>query len=292
MSTSTAVRPIFTFGIEIEILVKPKKDTDVYPRLIASHFDPALQPGHGVDEVKAERNRTAIRRVLAGAMTNFGIETSIAGNNYEIWDVKREGSLNEVADARGGGYWAIELVSRILSTDNPGWAKEVNDVFETVWNYFDVQLTKGCSMHVHVAPKPKWEMSSLRDIMKATGVFDDAITKIMPASRKANPWARSNFRDGPEPTDKAQPALKKAFDEVPSKAWGPLFALFDSVKMRQAILLTWGQDRNVSWNLAPLSQCGTIEFRRPPGVRTAVDAQKWATFAVAFVCAATATQSD
>lgn len=43
----------------------------------------------------------------------------------------------------------------------------------------------------------------------------------------------------------------------------------------------------MAWNLASLQKCGTVEFRRPPGVKTPADAQKWATFAVAFVCAAT-----
>jgi hypothetical protein len=319
MSTSTTVRPRFTFGIEIEILVKPKKGTRVYKDMLKHHFDQALQPAKGVDEDKKERNRTAIRLALAENLTDSaGIPAKIEGSGYDTWYIKKEGSLDEVVDARGGGgycksgsqktrhkHWfqqhrltcrsigAIELVSHIFESDDPLWAAEVHDIFEFVWDNFDVLLTRGCSMHVHVAPKPDWTVLPLRNIMKATGVFDDAIMKIMPAVRKENPWARSNFRDGPRDNplgeDKATPGLKNAFDEVPSRAWRPLFALFDKIKMVNAALLTWGQSRNVSWNLASLQKCGTVEFRRPPGVDTPADAQKWAAFTVAFACAATQT---
>ncbi|KAK3297109.1 uncharacterized protein B0H64DRAFT_473261 [Chaetomium fimeti] len=290
MSTTATVRPHFNFEVEIELLVKPKEgNTKLYRDLKASGFDPALKPGHDADKKKAERNRTEIRKALAAALTVCDVEAKIDGASYETWYVKEEGSLSEVADERGGGYWAIKLVSKIMSTDEENWADDLENVFQVVLTNFDVLLTKGCSMHVHVAPGPKWNVTSLRNFMKATGVFDDAITKIMPAERKKNPWARSNFHDGPGPADKAQPALKKAFDEVPSKAWKPLFAVFDKIEMTN-VLLTWGQVREVSWNLASLHKSETVEFRRPPGVKTAAAAQKWATFAVAFVCAGT--QSD
>ena len=142
-------------------------------------------------------------------------------------------------------------------------------------------------MHVHISPKPNWDALSLRNLMKAAGVFDDAITKIMPADCKENPWARSNFHDGPKAEDKVPPKMKRAFDEVPAKIWEPFFAHFDNAKMKAHLLLEWGQSRNVTWNLASLDRCGTVEFRRPPGVTAAANAKKWAAFVVAFVCAAT-----
>ncbi|KAH6855005.1 hypothetical protein B0I37DRAFT_45119 [Chaetomium sp. MPI-CAGE-AT-0009] len=289
MSTTTTVRPIFTFEVELEMLVKPKVGTRLYTKLRALNFDPALQPGPGVDDDKKEKNRKAIREALAETLTLAGIATNINGSDYEMWDVKKGPSLSEVVDARGGGYWAIKLVSGILSTDNPHWAQEIHDVFAVVLGSFDILLTEGCSTHVHVEPNPEWTMSSIHGLMKATGVFDDAIMKIMPAERKMNPWARSSFRDGPLPTDKAQPELRKLFEEVPTKTWKPLFAVFERIKTINAVLLTWGQERNVSWNFGCLTTCKTAEFRRPPGVKTAADAQKWAAFTVAFVCAATKT---
>lgn len=88
----------------MEMLVKAKEGTDVYEDLEALRFDPALRPGPGVDKEKAKRNRTAIRTALASALTNFGIAAEIDGAGYGTWYVKEEGSLSEVADARGGGY--------------------------------------------------------------------------------------------------------------------------------------------------------------------------------------------
>lgn len=179
---------------------------------------------------------------------------------------------------------SVELVSRVLNTKTSDWSGEIGRVFDAMWDNFDILVSRGCSMHVHVAPEPQWTAGALRDLVKATGVFDDAIMRIMPADRKMNPWARSNFRD--LGADKAQPALKKAFDEVPAKTWKSLFDVLDKIKMVQSALLIWGQTRYVSWNLAPLTSSGTVEFRRPPGVGTPADAKKWVAFTLGFVCAA------
>jgi hypothetical protein len=125
------------------------------------------------------------------------------------------------------------------------------------------------------------------------GVFDDAIMKIMPKDRKMNSWARSNFRDIINEKDKtiekkAYTPLKEAFNQVPTKAWRPLFDHFDKrIKMKDhAAHEGQDNDRGVSVNFIPLKQCGTVEFRRPPDIKTAADAQKWAAFAVAFASAA------
>ncbi|RYO99400.1 hypothetical protein DL764_006822 [Monosporascus ibericus] len=51
-----------------------------------------------------------------------------------------------------------------------------------------------------------------------------------------------------------------------------------------------GSDRCMSWNFSNVTdECGTIEFRRPPGVGSAANARHWAGFALAFVSQAMAT---
>jgi hypothetical protein len=150
----------------------------------------------------------------------------------------------------------------------------------------DIMLSGGCSMQVHVArPGLQWSIPALSSLMKATGVFDDAIMKIMPADRKMNPWARSSFRDIP-PGLMAEAPIKKAFDEVPTRTWRPLFDIFDKVRTNADVLSTLGNKPSVSMNFAALDITGTVEFRRPPAVKTATEAQKWIAFTVAFVCAA------
>lgn len=195
------------------------------------------------------------------------------------------------------------MVSPILHSGDASWPTDLETIFRTLDANYHILLTKGCSMHVHVAPKAKdeqapsgsqWTRSDLCLVIKATGVFDDAIMKIMPADRKNNVWARSNFRRLTDPTTNkvkgpSNEKLRNAFERVPNDGWRPFFDIIDKPKGRltQALLreLEMAQDREVSMNFSTISSYGTVEFRRPPGVNTSADAQKWAAFAVAFVCA-------
>ncbi|KAL2165947.1 hypothetical protein VTG60DRAFT_3567 [Thermothelomyces hinnuleus] len=251
-------------------------------------FQEALLPT-SKDETAKNHNREAIREVTAELITASGYTAATSGGGYGRWYVKDERSLDEVV-IEGAGYWRIELVSRVLNTKER-WTNELHEVFGVLLTNFDIHLTKGCSMHVHVAPVPTWTGQSIRDFLKATGVYEMAIQHIMPPDRKHNPWARSNFQDGPLPKDKAKKELREAFERAKTEAWQHFFTYIDQIGsgnlFKQFALFTWGQERDVSWNLAPLDNCGTVEFRRPPGVKTASEVQNWAAFTLAFVSAAT-----
>jgi hypothetical protein len=162
-------------------------------------------------------------------------------------------------------------------------------------------------MHVHAAPKGGWNMPALHSVMRGIAVFDEAITKIMPAERKQNPWARSNFhkpqaKTADKTTDKTTDKAKdKAtgsvavvpvtvdpvalFQSVREDSWKPLFDFFLTITMKGKIGLLLGDDRAVSMNFMPITNedCGTIEFRRPPGVKTAAAAKRWTAFTMGFV---------
>ncbi|RYP76041.1 hypothetical protein DL769_003698 [Monosporascus sp. CRB-8-3] len=187
------------------------------------------------------------------------------------------------------GFWRVELVSRAMTTSEP-WQQEVNDVFRTLTRNYDILLTKGCSMHVHVSPRLtpeiRYTMPQLRGILKAIAYYDQSITKIMPADRKNNEWAMSNFL-----APNTLKAVKDAYAAVPRAGWVPLFALYDKIRMVQNIHRELhGSDRYMSWNFSNVTdECGTIEFRRPPGVDSAVKARHWAGFALAFIAQGMAT---
>jgi hypothetical protein len=138
--------------------------------------------------------------------------------------------------------------------------------------------------------------------MRGIAVFHEAITKIMPADRKQNPWARSNFhkpqaKTADKTTDKTTDKAKdKAtgsvavdpialFQSAREKSWKPLFEFFLTITMKGKIGLLLGNDRAVSMNFMPITNedCGTIEFRRPPGVKTAAAAKRWTAFTMGFV---------
>ncbi len=170
------------------------------------------------------------------------------------------------------------------------WIANLKAVFKALQTSFAIQVNRSCSMHLHVKPVQGWHPQEVKSLAKAAAVFDDAITKIMPADRKASPWARSNFHDVNSliPLTNIEKRLVAEFSQVGRKAWRHLFDRFDTrLRRNEDIPQVLGDQRSVSMNFLPVNNgdCGTIEFRRPPGVRTAQEAQRWAGFAVAFMSA-------
>jgi hypothetical protein len=71
---------------------------------------------------------------------------------------------------------------------------------------------------------------------------------------------------------------------VPTKGWKYLFDYLGRIRDNASIPAILGSDHSVSMNLKPINNgnCGTVEFRRPPGVAAFRDAKQWVVFALAF----------
>ena len=187
----------------------------------------------------------------------------------------------------------VEIVSNVIPAKS-NWLLNLGLVFEALHGSFNVKLTIGCSMHVHVSPRgpedtgndKKYTIAQIKGIMKAVFFFDDAITRIMPADRKENAWAISNAK-----APKTPARVRNAYSAVNQKSWGPLFAIIDKVKSTGAVNIELAGNRYMSWNFGNLAdQCGTVEFRRPPGVDSADKAMYWVAFTLGFVAGALSTQ--
>lgn len=140
-------------------------------------------------------------------------------------------------------------------------------------------------MHVHVSPygTGKYNIDQVKRILKAVVYYDAPMTKIMPADRKANLWAQSNVE--------SISAWRTAYHQVPQNKWAPLFDRFDRHKMIPHLLHDMGGNRYLAWNFFNLTDsCGTVEFRRPPGVNNAAHAMHWVAFALGFLANAIAIQ--
>ncbi|KAG9253975.1 uncharacterized protein F5Z01DRAFT_687403 [Emericellopsis atlantica] len=142
-------------------------------------------------------------------------------------------------------------------------------------------------MHVHVSPgttpELRYQLPEVKQILKAISYYDEAVTKIVPADRKNNPYAESSF------TGLASPAkLRQRFKDVPTLGWTPLFQLFDEQRSKQHVQLeVMTSQRYVSWNFGNLTTtCGTVEFRRQPGVKTAKEAKHRVGITLGFIRAA------
>ncbi|KAF7587319.1 hypothetical protein BBP40_007404 [Aspergillus hancockii] len=82
--------------------------------------------------------------------------------------------------------------------------------------------------------------------------------------RKANEWAESNVSKWH--------IWRAGYATVLQETWAPLFGSIDALG---SVCL-----RNFSH---VLNHCGTVEFRRPPGVDNSADAKHWIAFSPGFV---------
>jgi hypothetical protein len=143
-------------------------------------------------------------------------------------------------------------------------------------------------MHIHVSPLGSaFSAEQLRGISKGVCYYDDATTKVLPAERKNNPWAKSNvFGRGASVSQK----LKRAYRQVVSgKSWVHLFKMLDKVAPSSVYDTLSAGSRYMAWNFQNITKpCGTIESRRPPGVDSAAKASHWVAFTLGFVVQALA----
>ncbi|KAI0197542.1 hypothetical protein F4808DRAFT_473724 [Astrocystis sublimbata] len=282
--------PYLVFGLEMESLIRPRS-RNVFTNLAQRNWDDEMMPcsNSTKDTRDHRRNRSIMREQIAYDLQRNNVraisgEAALDTEDFRQWTIADESSLNEVGD-----FWRVEFVSRaFLTTEN--WQVEVDKVFEVLQEDWEIHLTHGCSMHVHVSPGimvdgfmkgQRYTIEHLRRLVKAIALFDDATTKIMPRERKENPWAESNFQGSKVPIQ-----LKQLYSLVPAQTWAPLFNRIDQLKWPNLVFQALGENRYLSWNFSNISDSGTVEFRRPPGVINAVQAKHWVAVALGFVSSA------
>ncbi|EGC47117.1 conserved hypothetical protein [Histoplasma capsulatum var. duboisii H88] len=156
---------------------------------------------------------------------------------------------------------ANELTLRVASVP----AKTVASAY-TVWTIADEPSLEERSRY----------SSQLKSLIKGIIYYDEPVTVIMPADRKYNVWALPDVGE--------IEVWKKGVSDVTAKTWAPLFAKIDEPIMKQSILLGLCESRYLSWNFQNIgSACGTIEFRRPPALKSATEAIHWISFTLGFV---------
>ncbi|KAK2757257.1 hypothetical protein FQN54_004771 [Arachnomyces sp. PD_36] len=258
------------FGIEMEFLLKPKPIMSQTLRDYGFKNEIPTRSQDTEDTKDQNNNRTAIRASLVKLLRAAEIPATLNPGDYQQWTPVDERSLDERP-----GFWRCEIVSRILDTGT-NWQDEIDQVFDTLTENCEILLTPGCSMHVHVTPNTgKFNIDQIKRILKGVIYYDTPMTRIMPADRKKNIWAQSNV-------EVCRP-WRDACLQVSQKKWAPLFDDIEKHKMMQHIVHAT-LDRHVAWNFQNLTgACGTIEFRRPPGVKSSADVKHWAAVALGFV---------
>jgi Putative amidoligase enzyme len=157
------------------------------------------------------------------------------------------------------------------------WKEEIDRVFTAIQDNFEIKLTNGCATHIHVSRgrSNQFELGELHKMAKAIIYYDQPFTLVMPPVRKDNAYAIANVKNNTE--------LLKLSNEVPKNAWTPAFAKVHEVKMARSMMNVLFPKRQLAWNFEHVrAPCGTIEFRRPPGVKTSADAKHWISVVLGF----------
>lgn len=209
------------------------------------------------------------------------------------------------------------------------WAADMDVIFSTVRRYFIMAPSPHCSTHIHISATPL-PLSSieLSALAKAALYFEPALDQLVPADRRASAayWCQSNRASvglGSLSLQECMAMVDAAVDppvtplgSSDSVEIGRTRAVVGSMNLFPATS-TYGRAHGkkhdfirgkvYKWdfsrmlprpavskgsnnNTINLSH-GTVEFRQPPGSRSAEDAKGWITLVLALVAGAARTTS-
>jgi Putative amidoligase enzyme len=156
---------------------------------------------------------------------------------------------------------------------NSGWRAHV----QATWNYlqsnYDITTNTNCGTHIHVSVEGGYSLEELKRVAQSAIHFETAFEALVPEHRR-DPlgFARSSWIESHEFAVKGRSRAQSILmiSQVPD---------FQSL----LILMHPGGMRFCGWNFLSILNYYTIEFRKPPGSRTADEALAWAELAASFV---------
>jgi hypothetical protein len=121
---------------------------------------------------------------------------------YSAWQVVAEAALDSIVLEASFQLYPIEIISLVLNTAE-NFDDDIKAAIRAVDKCCTIHITTGCSTYIYFSPGPRdtsFTPANLVGLAKAIVVFEDAITKIMPISRKKNEFCYSNKRTNPDRT--------------------------------------------------------------------------------------------
>lgn len=207
------------------------------------------------------------------------------------------------------------------------WAEDMELIFSTIRHYFVMSPSPHCSTHIHISATPvPLSPAELSALAKAALYFEPALDQLVPADRRGSTayWCQSNrasvalrslsLQDCLVMVDAALDLPGSSMSSEPADH-GLTRALVGSMNLFPATS-TYGRAHGkkhdfvrgkvYKWDFSrmlprqpshpkgsaatSLAQ-GTVEFRQPPGSRSAEDARGWITLVLALVTGAIRTTS-
>lgn len=164
------------------------------------------------------------------------------------------------------------MITPVLEV-KPGWRDDVIATWRYLEKYYMVSSNDDCATHIHISVTPQYNLDQLKRIASAILYFEPAFEALMPEERRGNEWAQSNWLEG---SCLAQHGLSrsKSIEEIeraPDEG-----ALVRMMQISRDPRYVWN-----FWNVfTPLR---TIDFRQPPGSKTANEALSWTELALNFI---------
>jgi len=171
----------------------------------------------------------------------------------------------------------VEFASPVyLFDDNKHWKNGISDIFDSFRGCALINTHQTCATHVHFSPTSDWTLEMMQKTSHCAIWFEPALQVIYPEGRRLTKWAKANYADNPRFYESS---VFDAMEQV------------ESVETIQALIdcMNPFRSRPWAWNFVPVegeSALGTVEFRKPPGVTTALECDQWITLTMVFVEAA------
>ncbi|KAI9759666.1 MAG: hypothetical protein M1840_003232 [Geoglossum simile] len=201
----------FTFGVEIEILPKPKNTPFAIAWLSTNGYitSKSQAPGHPRRENAVAIHRTVVDALSQNGLLAIVVQDSINNMNYQACSIAWDTLIDETnLDQTWSEFFGIELISRVLV---PGylWQDEISLVWRVIALLFDIRLHPSCGTYVHVHLENGYKLDQLKSIAKAIAYFEPMVNLAMLLERQNYVWARNNM-------DQAalSPELTRIYDQA------------------------------------------------------------------------------
>ncbi|KAK3295090.1 putative amidoligase enzyme-domain-containing protein [Chaetomium fimeti] len=257
--------PALRFGVEIELIVKSKTKTHAdFPGLaleLQTHLAAARVSSHIGDVLQKDKEK------------------------YQDWNITEDITLTSAPQRN---VFGVELVSPVfLFKNQDAWNSEIRNVWRALERNFDVQATTECSTHVHISPAAgPWALAQLKNIARTTVILERCIDAVMPGHRRINPYCMSNrYNQGYKEFEMS--LICSDINKAKNEKVLARHMCWCSKNTLQGAITGATKDfvhPHFRWNFtSALSNKQTIEFRQPPGSRSALDTILWVLFATSLV---------
>ncbi|MCJ1348135.1 hypothetical protein MMC31_006366 [Peltigera leucophlebia] len=270
-----------TFGVEIEILVRPR----LVREDIAQEF---ARRGWNNEQSLSSKERRAnimlLRQILASKLSDAGIPAHTEKQSYQKWTVDCDASIVEPVEADGSRPFnqqiGLEIISSIQTSLNEG-VTAIQNVWGVLTAILQVKEHQSCSTHIHIGFSEGWSLKDLKRRAKGWFWVERGIEAAMPEHRRNCVWAVPNHlcRSNNENTTMGEVYAQA----IETSTFASVFSFVDEVRSAEELIVRAAPERYLSWNLQSLKTYGTMEFRRPPQSLTAEDTVHWVEMAVGIV---------